>query len=180
METNTTIPNENASIQNQLINALDQLTISSNQQQQQQQQQLNPHQNDQAQMNETGFVNSTIAPAAQTQLSNPASATYNLNIVNEQKKNVESGGAKNHKLIQQQLLLLLHAMECSQRTDKCQSLYCLTMRNVLTHMPQCNEGRTCTMPHCASSGSIIAHWKNCSKPDCAVCQWVRARLSTGN
>ena len=27
-----------------------------------------------------------------------------------------------------------------------------------------------TVPHCASSRQIIEHWKNCSRPDCPVCQ----------
>ena len=27
-----------------------------------------------------------------------------------------------------------------------------------------------TVPHCASSRQIIQHWKNCSRPDCPVCQ----------
>ena len=27
-----------------------------------------------------------------------------------------------------------------------------------------------TVPHCASSRQIIYHWKNCSRPDCPVCQ----------
>ena len=70
METNNTIPNENAYIQNQLTNALDQLTISSNQEQQQ----LHLHQNDQAQMN--GPID---RPAQQQQLIRPNMINTNVN-----------------------------------------------------------------------------------------------------
>lgn len=41
-------------------------------------------------------------------------------------------------------------------------------------MTQCNEGRNCREAHCASSRQIIAHWKNCNKPDCPVCNPLRA------
>ncbi len=40
-------------------------------------------------------------------------------------------------------------------------------------MTQCNEGRNCREAHCASSRQIIAHWKNCNKPDCPVCNPLR-------
>ena len=38
------------------------------------------------------------------------------------------------------------------------------------HLPNCQMGRSCTIQHCASSRQIIAHWKQCKRPDCAVCQ----------
>ena len=61
------------------------------------------------------------------------------------------------------------------------------MKNVLMHLPNCQMGRNCTiqvfldffskicdskwsLQHCASSRQIIAHWKQCKRPDCAVCQ----------
>ena len=44
------------------------------------------------------------------------------------------------------------------------------MKNVLLHLPNCQMGRNCTIQHCASSRQIIAHWKQCKRPDCAVCQ----------
>ncbi|CAD6219383.1 GSCOCG00004943001-RA-CDS [Cotesia congregata] len=43
------------------------------------------------------------------------------------------------------------------------------MKNVLTHMTTCEEGKECTIPHCSSSRQIITHWKQCQKSDCPVC-----------
>jgi hypothetical protein len=41
------------------------------------------------------------------------------------------------------------------------------------HMTRCNEGRNCREAYCASSRQIIAHWKNCNKTDCPVCNPLR-------
>ena len=35
-------------------------------------------------------------------------------------------------------------------------------------------GRLCTFKHCASSRQIIAHWKQCKRADCAICQPLKS------
>ncbi len=103
-----------------------------------------------------------------------ASNDNNIEITNQQEKT---------KLIQQQLVLLLHAHKCLQENDPdqiCQIPYCSTMRNILLHMTQCTENRTCTMAHCNSSRQIIAHWMNCSKTICPVCSPLRSNNNNNN
>ncbi|GMT30891.1 hypothetical protein PFISCL1PPCAC_22188, partial [Pristionchus fissidentatus] len=82
--------------------------------------------------------------------------------------------AEQTKMIQQHLVLLLHAHKCMQIQVEaplvpCSVPHCATLKDVLEHMTVCNDGRECTYAHCASSRQILYHWKNCQSDRCRAC-----------
>ncbi|CAI2355827.1 unnamed protein product [Caenorhabditis sp. 36 PRJEB53466] len=89
------------------------------------------------------------------------------------------------KLIQQQLIILLHANKCAIRNTKnkkateqtrcqeCTLPHCSMMKVLIGHLQTCNNV-DCDVAHCSSSRKIIEHWLVCSpNAHCPVCSQIR-------
>jgi hypothetical protein len=90
------------------------------------------------------------------------------------------------KLIQEQLILLLHAYKCSsssgtdangQAKPACTVYRCAMIKEVMVHIALCTEGRACPRLLCVSSRQILDHWKNCTKASCPICGPIRGTSS---
>ena len=112
---------------------------------------------------------------------NPIPSTSGLQKKNQTSKNKSYSAIKRsdirnkkQKLIQQHLVLLLHADRCLQKNGKtlqCNVPHCPTMKNDITHIKTCQAGQTCKVPYCPSSVRILRCWKSCSETptDCPIC-----------
>jgi hypothetical protein len=132
------------------LQAVQQVQAAARQQHSQMQPGMNPSQQQQNMMAQIGGIQPGLPPVGVGM--NPAAPG--------------NADPEKRKLIQQQLVLLLHADASRQ---PCQRLHCKTIKGILNHMTSCTDLKCTTVPHCASSRSIISHWKNCSRPDCPVC-----------
>ncbi|XP_072755762.1 CREB-binding protein [Anoplolepis gracilipes] len=87
---------------------------------------------------------------------------------------------KKCRLIQQHLVLLLHANMCQQRENQangemqqCTLPDCKFMKNILNHLRSCQAGKNCTVPLGSLSRKVICHWKHCNRSKCPVCSQIK-------
>lgn len=100
-----------------------------------------------------------IPPSTQNDIASPtqndiASPTQNENM------------QRQRKLIQKQLIFLLHATRCQQ---DCSFRGCVTFKCVVAHLRSCHA-QSCQSTYCESSKRILNHWRQCRLASCQVCQ----------
>lgn len=69
---------------------------------------------------------------------------------------------------------LVHASKCSQIS--CPFLFCLSVKNKLSHMNSCRMGFEC-IQHCFKSKVLYNHWHCCNKVQCEMCCFVQSKIN---
>lgn len=83
------------------------------------------------------------------------------------------------KIIQQHMVLLMHAYKCQKRQNEhsntidCTVRHCKTLTEVLSHMANCKMEKDCLVDHCSTSRTLISHWKSCIRAECPICLPMR-------
>ena len=93
---------------------------------------------------------------------------------NKNKLSIDVTVPDKKKMIQNQLIILLHSVKCvKSREDSQQSCsipHCKKMKNVLVHWKNECSGRNCPIEHCANSRLILGHWSKCKSLNCGICE----------
>ncbi|EFO88302.1 hypothetical protein CRE_08483 [Caenorhabditis remanei] len=91
------------------------------------------------------------------------------------------------KLVQQQLVFLIHANACMKKSTTgtatgqtpigppCNLPHCQNFKHILGHMKTCRAGPLCSAQYCNSSRVILKHWTSCTNESCAICSTIRHR-----
>nr|XP_043614914.1 histone acetyltransferase HAC1-like isoform X2 [Erigeron canadensis] len=74
---------------------------------------------------------------------------------------------------QRWLIFLRHASNCVPLTGKCSEIYCITAKQLLSHMVSCNNRVQCQYPRCRMTTRLFCHTKHCRDLRCPVCAPVK-------
>jgi len=94
------------------------------------------------------------------------------------KNNASEDEKVKHK--QQRLVLLRHASKCGFKDGKCpHTEHCAAMKRLWRHIADCKV-QNCKVQHCISSRYVLTHYRDCTDPDCQVCDPVRRSIKRSN